>query len=936
MPRRLHCLYVVALTLAAACNVQPSGSGGAAGTGTTQSTPPAAPQTTPPPVTLDSGLAQRSDYVEVKNEVANPERGFYNVAVFGSLGTPSRRILSYRVDLAPYCNTPTFPAQFTNQLTTDFAAFRAQGRKVILRFSYSLGGVLNACKFFDAASQSIVVGHLQQLGPLFAQNADVIAFAEAGFLGRWGEWHNVADASSGPEAAGAPLLASSAQTRLAVANALLTALPAGRKVLFRTPAFHDELAAAFVGQDDKIKRLGFHNDCFLADSTDYGTYPAVGDFTQVEAGIRGYTLSSPMGGETCVPDPSTNRFGCPVAVPEMRTLRTTYVNEDYHPAAISGWKSGTQPCFGSIEQGLGYRYVVTSVGYPMTPMVPGASITLEATVKNVGFAPIYNERHARFVLTAPDNSEVALTLQSASGDDLRAWVPGSTILLKQVVKLPGTLTSGPYALHLLMPDLVPGNTTLSNNPNYAVQLASAAPGHTVNFDPATGRNPLWVSLTSAGGSLPSAGVPPPTVATRTDYVEFVNEVSNPERGFLKYWNGGAATIDTTRSLQLYKVDLSANCNTTTLPAAVASSLSADLSALRSAGVKAVLWMSYHFGTNNACPNGVDAASVATIQGHMQQLGTVLQSNGDVLPFVHAGLMGAYGTWQYSAANPNANLAVSDSNRETVLHALIGALPVSTKVLLPDPLYRARIVDASLLSTLGYQDNGFLANDYDSGTYLLSTDRGPAEASMNANTLLVPFGGECGGSQTNNRFACATAMPEMGQVRPTFLSDNNPVAATTAWQDTTGGKTACYAEIERRLGYRFVATGVSYDPGPRLGGSSVRISMSVLNTGFAPIYSHFTASFVVQDDAGNAIPVSVTTSDFSDMRTWLPGQTTVFAQTLQLPATLATGTYHYLVKLADPSGNTAYSVRLASDVPGATAGFNTVTGRNDLRVSFTVP
>ena len=36
----------------------------------------------------------------------------------------------------------------------------------------------------------IIKGHLRQLEPVFAVNADVIALFEAGFVGPWGEWHS--------------------------------------------------------------------------------------------------------------------------------------------------------------------------------------------------------------------------------------------------------------------------------------------------------------------------------------------------------------------------------------------------------------------------------------------------------------------------------------------------------------------------------------------------------------------------------------------------------------------------------------------------------------------------------------------------------------------------------------------------------------------------
>jgi Domain of unknown function (DUF4874) len=45
---------------------------------------------------------------------------------------------------------------------------------------------------YEDPPAEIIRGHLRQLAPVFANNVDVIALFEAGFIGPWGEWHGTA------------------------------------------------------------------------------------------------------------------------------------------------------------------------------------------------------------------------------------------------------------------------------------------------------------------------------------------------------------------------------------------------------------------------------------------------------------------------------------------------------------------------------------------------------------------------------------------------------------------------------------------------------------------------------------------------------------------------------------------------------------------------
>ena len=142
-----------------------------------------------------------------------------------------------------------------DSLSAGLAAVRAVGIKVTMRFVYNDG-------FDPDAPKARVLEHIQQVKPLLAANADVIAAFQAGFIGAWGEWHSSTNGLATP------------QNRKDILLAFLDAVPASRSVQIRTPMFKDEIfpggalgsAEAFTGS--ARARTGHHNDCFLASVDD--------------------------------------------------------------------------------------------------------------------------------------------------------------------------------------------------------------------------------------------------------------------------------------------------------------------------------------------------------------------------------------------------------------------------------------------------------------------------------------------------------------------------------------------------------------------------------------------------------------------------------------------------------------------------------------------
>src|SRR5688572_6488311 len=322
--------------------------------------------------------------------------------------------------------------------------------------------------------------HIEQLRPILIENSDVIAVMQAGFVGHWGEWHSSKYLH--------PL-----EQRKAIVDALLSALPKDRMLQIRYPRYKQiwyqtPLTAqeAFSGSDKS--RLAHHNDCFLRDQDDAGTYKSVSaqepkitstycegkdaiscwkDFVATESQF------TPTGGETCQYNPP--RTECPNTLQEMAMLHWSFINNGYRPEVLNGGTSGG--CMETIRRSLGYRLELKETTLPTT-IKPGGTLSLNLRLNNEGFAAMYNPRPVYVVLL----SEKARYPVLITGLDPSRWAPGQEQNIAVSVNLPENIPPGTYQLGLWLPD---ASSSLRNSPAYAVRFANAGV-----WDPATGINIL--------------------------------------------------------------------------------------------------------------------------------------------------------------------------------------------------------------------------------------------------------------------------------------------------------------------------------------------------------------------------------------------------------------------------------------------------------------
>lgn len=203
-----------------------------------------------------------NDYASASTSIAgfNPDsldRTFARAKAAGNT-----LIHSY-IHLDKYTDVDQLPQALLDNLASGLAAIRTAGLKVVLRPAYAWANS-------TSVPEARILGHIAQLNAVITANADVVDHLEAGWLGAWGEWHDSQYTD--------PFNRDQADTRYRVVKKILDTTPASIPVALRYPIFVKEILELPVPSGTTAlttadrDRLGFHNDCFLSDYNDMGTY----------------------------------------------------------------------------------------------------------------------------------------------------------------------------------------------------------------------------------------------------------------------------------------------------------------------------------------------------------------------------------------------------------------------------------------------------------------------------------------------------------------------------------------------------------------------------------------------------------------------------------------------------------------------------------------
>lgn len=503
------------------------------------STPEPEPEADPETEQLAGFTVIQRNYVKSNEDIANPGRGFYQhtetqTSAFIPLNKDDlvanrngyrSSDASYSVNatiilrafiLDNYVNDATLSSQTLSQIQTDFDTAREAGIKMVVRFYYHK----NSSAPYGDPGKAIILAHINQLQPILTDNADVLLALQQGFIGAWGEQYYTDNFSPAGDVT-ASYTDQNWNDRSEVLAALLAATTESTMLQVRTPQAKQKFIygadalitaglsgtegslsadSAFNGED--IARVGFHNDCFLTDASDTGTYADYGTDGSVKVGnavgiLKNYHQNDSqyviVGGETCkdedwsTPPVSYANDCSDDVVNTMDALNYSYLNTDYNNTVNNDWTEGDEACMDDIKQRLGYRFALTSSTI-VTTANAGNYVPLLLTVDNDGFTSLITPMELRLILKHQGTGTETTVVLDAAANDIRTWQPGTTEV-GEYLKLPDDLAIGNYDLSLHIAD-VSNNGVIAARPEYSIQLANAD-----LWDATTGYNDLEHTIT---------------------------------------------------------------------------------------------------------------------------------------------------------------------------------------------------------------------------------------------------------------------------------------------------------------------------------------------------------------------------------------------------------------------------------------------------------
>ena len=389
---------------------------------------------------------------------------------------------------------------------------------------------------------------------------------------------------------------------------------------------------------------------------------------------------------------------------------------------------------------------------------------------------------------------------------------------------------------------------------------------------------------------------------------------NPDRGFFG-WSGndflngfdaGSAQVayNAGQRLVLAKVQLDAYRGTD-ITESMLVALDGRFGELRSLGLKATLLFNYDFSA------GGNDASAAQIKRHLEQLKPVLAANADVIPYMRAGFVGAWGEWHSSKSGNSCGYnsgtttcATADINRAIVRDALLANVPATTQIgfRMPADLIKW-YPSATQQSRAGMHNDCFLSGPSDTGTYTSTAQRSYVQAL----TAKTAFGGEtCTGEQPA-RNSCSDILAEGPAYHLAWFNSSDWAGYITAWRN--GG---CLAKVSSSMGYRLQLDGVSHDTSVARGGSVV-VNVDLRNVGWARMFTARKLVVTLRNRSTGAT-ISGSGGDLSALTPQATSSSRV-AVGVAIPADALAGDYDVYLSAPDifptTAGNTRYAVRFAN-------------------------
>jgi hypothetical protein len=412
------------------------------------------------------------------------------------------------------------------------------------------------------------------------------------------------------------------------------------------------------------------------------------------------------------------------------------------------------------------------------------------------------------------------------------------------------------------------------------------------------------------GCGPASSSPEPVITPHT-FTYSDAPLLNPERGFFTpHVLPAPAGFSSTRLLGNTLVHLNIRLDDyreSDLPEELLNGLQTNFDDIREAGVKAIIRFAYNEGPY---PDTEPDASKSQILKHIEQLTPLLQTNTDVIAWVEAGFIGAWGEW-HTSTNGLDNI----QDKRDILNAILAAIPnrfvqvrypANIIEMYPDPM------DA-VEARVAHHNDCFLSSDTDVGTYERDGENTIVrdQAYLAELTRFTPMSGEsC--APFPPRSECANAIQEMELLHFSAINEAYHKGIIRSWED--GG---CLQEITDRMGYRLSLTSAGFNEQVRPGGL-LNLTVNINNSGFAslmnprPLFVVLSPSSAGRGDRGEGETIVKLELD---PRAWQPGDSS-FSVTIRLPSKMDEGEYQLALWLPDGfeslQNNPLYAVQFANE------------------------
>lgn len=399
--------------------------------------------TTPPEIIIKERFVDNPSV-----NVDNPDRGFYDSDFDLNIEEDYNRFedakssgynLAYApIDLENYLTTTTLPDTLLKIIDKNLKDATNVGIRLIFRVKYS------SAIGQEDPKKEIALSHLTQLKPILQKYRDTISIVQAGVIGAWGEWHDMtgdyADSDSNYK-----------ENRKAIISKLVEIFP-NKYIQIRTPMHKELLYGGSASYGDKSNKgmisqniafgndirakIGHHNDCFLVDESDNGTYSS-NDIEFWQDYVVHDSKFAPVGGETCR---DSQYLNCANTLAEMKRYQYSYINGVFKKSVIERWKD--EGCYQTIKEDLGYRLVAKELTITNDSM----SMKIDLLLENRGFASPYIKSDMKFIL---DSGGRNYTFDIPI--DSRSLYAGGIKHFKEEIDLE-EIDSGIYTLYLQIGD----------------------------------------------------------------------------------------------------------------------------------------------------------------------------------------------------------------------------------------------------------------------------------------------------------------------------------------------------------------------------------------------------------------------------------------------------------------------------------------------------